>query len=80
MPVSMPSAPHAAVDWGIVAVFAIVYLGMFLGGLPKLRLDRSGVALLGAIAVIGIGGHARIGVPITLATLAIVWLWLRWLA
>jgi Na+/H+ antiporter NhaD/arsenite permease-like protein len=28
---------------------------MFLGGLPTLRLDRSGVALLGAIAVIGIG-------------------------
>jgi Na+/H+ antiporter NhaD/arsenite permease-like protein len=25
-------------------------------------------------------GHARIGVPITLATLAIVWFWLRWMA
>lgn len=23
-------------------------------------------------------GHARIGVPVTLATLAIVWVWLRW--
>lgn len=52
----MPPTPHpAALDWGIVAIFAIVYLGMFLGGLPRLRLDRSGVALLGAIAVIGIG-------------------------
>ncbi|MCE1239881.1 MAG: anion transporter [Azonexaceae bacterium] len=39
----------------IVAVFAIVYLGMFLGGLPRLKLDRSGVALLGGIAVVGIG-------------------------
>ncbi|MBU3696067.1 anion transporter [Dechloromonas sp.] len=39
----------------IVAIFAVVYLGMFLGGLPKLRLDRTGVALLGAIALIGIG-------------------------
>ena len=39
----------------IVAIFAVVYLGMFLGGLPKLKLDRSGVALLGAIAVVGIG-------------------------
>lgn len=39
----------------IVAVFAVVYLGMFLGGLPKLKLDRSGVALLGGIAVVGIG-------------------------
>jgi Na+/H+ antiporter NhaD/arsenite permease-like protein len=24
--------------------------------------------------------HARIGIPITLATTAIVWLWLRWIA
>lgn len=47
---------HTATDWGIVAVFAIVYLGMFLGGLPRLKLDRSGVALLGAIAVIGLSG------------------------
>lgn len=39
----------------IVTIFAVVYLGMFLGGLPKLRLDRTGVALLGAIALIGIG-------------------------
>jgi Na+/H+ antiporter NhaD/arsenite permease-like protein len=45
-----------ATDWGIVAVFAVVYLGMFLGGLPRLKLDRSGVALLGAIAVIGLSG------------------------
>lgn len=55
MPAALPSLPHATVDWGIVAIFAIVYLGMFLGGLPKLKLDRSGVALLGAIAVIGSG-------------------------
>ncbi len=47
---------HTATDWGIVAVFAVVYLGMFLGGLPRLKLDRSGVALLGAIAVIGLSG------------------------
>ncbi len=42
---------------GVVAVFATVYLGMFLGGLPTLKLDRSGVALLGAIAVIAITGE-----------------------
>ena len=41
---------------GVVAVFAIVYLGMFLGGLPHVRLDRTGVALLGAIAVIALTG------------------------
>jgi len=52
-----PPAPHAAwPDWGVVAVFGIVYLGMFLGGLPRLKLDRSGVALLGAIAMIAITG------------------------
>jgi Na+/H+ antiporter NhaD/arsenite permease-like protein len=39
----------------VIAVFTLVYLGMFLGGLPKLKLDRAGVALLGAIAVIGSG-------------------------
>lgn len=39
-----------------VAVFVVVYLGMFLGGLPRLRLDRTGVAVLGAIAMIAIQG------------------------
>lgn len=38
----------------IVAIFALVYLGMILGGLPFLQLDRTGVALLGAIALISI--------------------------
>ncbi len=53
----MPTLPpsHDAIDWGVVAIFAVVYIGMFLGGLPRLKLDRTGVALLGAIAVIGIG-------------------------
>lgn len=46
-------APH---ELGLVAVFATVYLGMFLGGLPRLKLDRSGVALLGAIATITLMG------------------------
>ncbi len=35
--------------------FAVVYLGMILGGLPRLHLDRTGVALLGAIAIVGAG-------------------------
>src|SRR3989304_4660586 len=38
----------------IFAVFCIVYLGMILGGLPFLQLDRTGIALLGAIALIGV--------------------------
>jgi Na+/H+ antiporter NhaD/arsenite permease-like protein len=46
---------HGLIDWGIVAIFITVYAGMILGGLPRLKLDRSGVALLGAIGVIGLG-------------------------
>ncbi len=39
----------------VLAVFVLVYLGMILGGLPYLQLDRTGVALLGAIAMVGTG-------------------------
>jgi len=39
----------------VLAVFAVVYLGMILGGLPFLQLDRTGVALLGAIALVAAG-------------------------
>jgi len=41
--------------WPAALIFGVVYLGMLLGGLPKLQLDRTGVALLGAIAVVGLG-------------------------
>jgi len=44
-----------AVTQAVVAVFLIVYLGMLLGRLPRLQLDRTGVALLGSIVLIGIG-------------------------
>ncbi|HXF46280.1 MAG TPA: anion transporter [Burkholderiaceae bacterium] len=39
----------------VALIFAVVYLGMILGGLPFLQLDRTGVALLGAIALVAIG-------------------------
>ncbi len=39
----------------VVLVFVLVYLGMILGGLPFLQLDRTGVALLGAIALVASG-------------------------
>ena len=48
---------HSLQDWAVLAVFGVVYLGMFLGGLPTLKLDRTGVALLGAIAVIALTGQ-----------------------
>jgi hypothetical protein len=54
----MPASPHSAY---VLAVFGIVYLGMILGGLPRLHLDRTGVALLGAIAIVGAGADARTG-------------------
>ena len=37
----------------VLLIFGLVYVGMILGGLPFLQLDRTGIALLGAIAVIG---------------------------
>ena len=39
----------------VLAVFVIVYLGMILGRLPGLAVDRSGVALLGAVALLAGG-------------------------
>jgi Na+/H+ antiporter NhaD/arsenite permease-like protein len=42
-------------DRVVLAVFALVYAGMILGGLPGLKLDRTGVALLGAIALLASG-------------------------
>jgi Na+/H+ antiporter NhaD/arsenite permease-like protein len=39
----------------VAAIFFVVYAGMILGGLPFLQLDRTGVALLGAIAIVGFG-------------------------
>lgn len=36
----------------VVAVFVFVYAGMMLGELPGLALDRTGIALLGAIALV----------------------------
>lgn len=38
-----------------LGVFAVVYLGMLLGELPGLALDRTGVALLGALALVAAG-------------------------
>jgi Na+/H+ antiporter NhaD/arsenite permease-like protein len=46
--------PHVASPEAVLAIFAVVYVGMILGGLPFLQLDRTGVALLGAIALLGL--------------------------
>ena len=39
----------------VLLVFAVVYLGMILGGLPFFQLDRTGIALLGAIVLVATG-------------------------
>jgi Na+/H+ antiporter NhaD/arsenite permease-like protein len=39
-------------DYVVAGVFALVYLGMILGEFPGLRLDRTGIALMGAIVLI----------------------------
>ncbi|MEA3410508.1 MAG: SLC13 family permease [Pseudomonadota bacterium] len=39
----------------VVVVFVVVYLGMMLGRLPYLKVDRSAIALLGAIALLATG-------------------------
>lgn len=43
------------IDYPVLVIFVLVYLGMILGGLPRLALDRTGVALLGAIALLALG-------------------------
>jgi Na+/H+ antiporter NhaD/arsenite permease-like protein len=47
-------------DTIVLGVFAFVYAGMILGRIPGLALDRTGVALLGAIVLIIFG---RVKVP-----------------
>jgi Na+/H+ antiporter NhaD/arsenite permease-like protein len=42
-------------DVVVLAVFLFVYGGMFLGEIPGLALDRTGIALLGAIALVVVG-------------------------
>lgn len=42
----------------MLIIFVLVYLGMLLGRIPGLAIDRTGVALLGAIALLAFG---RIG-------------------
>lgn len=39
-------------DTTVLVIFVLVYIGMLLGEFPGLALDRSGIALLGAIALL----------------------------
>ncbi len=46
-------------DLTILAVFLLVYLGMILGRLPGLAIDRTGLALLGALLLL-VGGRVSL--------------------
>ncbi|MBU2648219.1 anion transporter [bacterium] len=41
--------------WVVLSIFGITYLGIALGRVPGLMLDRTGIALLGAIAMVVTG-------------------------
>jgi len=50
-------------DWLVIGVFVIVYLGMALGRWPGLAIDRTGVAVIGAIVLLvsgAVDGHGAI--------------------
>ena len=57
----------------VFVVFATVYAGMILGELPRLALDSTGVALLGAIALLAGGAmtFAQAGAAVDVPTLAL---------
>jgi len=62
------------VELFVLVVFATVYVGMILGELPRLALDRTGVALLGAIALLagGVLTLAQAGAAVDVPTLALL--------
>jgi hypothetical protein len=48
----------ASSDWetaATIAVFVLTYAGVALGRAPGLRIDRAGIALVGASLMIGLG-------------------------
>ena len=75
----------------LVALVALVgtYLGLGLGHVPGFRLDRTGIAIIGATVMvalivveaarkhgvrIGFLEYCRLGLPLTLVTLLLGWL------
>ncbi len=64
----------ASVRWFTTLVFACVYLGLAAGRIPGLGLDRAGIALLGAIALLAAGalGTAQAWAAIDAPTLILL--------
>ncbi len=61
-------------DTVVLVVFVLVYLGMFLGEIPGLAVDRTGVAVLGAIVLLTAGRLTTSQVPaaIDMPTMALL--------
>jgi Na+/H+ antiporter NhaD/arsenite permease-like protein len=67
-----------------LAVFASSYAALGLGRVPGFRVDRTGVAIIGAVAMVVGGGlgwddavrseYSRVGAPLTILTLLVGWL------
>jgi Na+/H+ antiporter NhaD/arsenite permease-like protein len=57
-----------------IAVFAFTYLGMALGRVPGLKLDRAGIALLGVVVLLGSGRLEvrEVGGPVDVPTLLLL--------
>lgn len=78
MPPRQARAIASWVTFFILAIFIAVYVGMALGRVPGLQIDRTGVALLGAILLLvggGIGGDqamASIDFPTILVLLGLM--------
>ena len=49
------SNPDETVYWSTLGVFLLTYLGLSWGGVPGLRIDRAGLSLAGAAAMLAIG-------------------------
>jgi Na+/H+ antiporter NhaD/arsenite permease-like protein len=51
---------HASIEQmhAILAIFALTYVGLAIGRIPGLRLDRTGIALLGAILMMIVSGDS----------------------
>ncbi len=57
-----------------VVVFAVTYLGMALGRLPGSRVDRTGIAMIGAVALVALGAEpaVRVAAAIDFPTLLLL--------
>ena len=61
-------------DMLVLIIFLLTYMGMALGRVPGLRLDRTGIALLGMVALLGSGTVelAHLGQAVDMSTLLLL--------